>query len=247
MPEGPSIVIFKNDLRRFAGKKVKESSGVTKTLDPTRLKGKTVTDLRSFGKHLLICFGDDLTLRIHFLMFGTYRLDKSKEAPIRLHLGFAKGEEVNFYTCSMRLLEGDLDEIYDWRADILSPEWDPALALKKLKDSPKDRMICDILMDQEIFAGLGNIIKNEVLFRKQVHPESLIGAIPLKKKKELVKDAVDYAYLFLQWKQEFTLRKHWQAHTKTICPRDGTKLTKAHTGKGDRRSFWCDTCQKLYE
>ena len=246
MPEGPSIIIYKKELQRFAGKRVKETSGVSKTIDPSRLKGKTITDLRSFGKHLLICFGDSLTLRIHFLMFGSYRFDDSKEAPIRLHLGFAKGEEINFYTCDLRFIEGDLDETYDWRGDIMNKEWDASLALKKLKAEPADRMICDVLMDQTIFAGLGNIIKNEILFRTKIHPESAVGAIPLRKRKELIEDAVDYAQLFLEWRQAGTLKKHWQAHTKKKCPDCCGPITKEQTGKGARRSFFCEECQKLY-
>jgi len=246
MPEGPSLVMFKEDLQRFAGKRVKEASGISKTIEPERLKGKTITGLKTFGKHLLICFGDNLTLRIHFLMFGKYAFDQTKEAPIRLHLGFAKGEEINFYTCSLRFIEEPLDEVYDWRGDILSEEWDPVLALKKVNKEPPDRMICDVLMDQDIFAGLGNIIKNEVLFRMKIHPESQVGAIPLAKKKALIKDVVAYAYLFLEWRREGTLTKHWQAHRKQTCPRDKTKLTKRHTGKGDRRSFFCEECQELY-
>ena len=246
MPEGPSIIIYKKDLQRFLGKRVKDASGVSKTIDPGRLKGKTITDLKTFGKHLLICFGDELTLRIHFLMFGTYRFDQSKEAPIRLHLGFARDEEINFYTCSLRFIESDLDEVYDWRGDILNDDWDPALALKKLKEGPQDRMICDALMDQDIFAGLGNIIKNEVLFRTKVHPESLVGKIPMRKRKEIITDVVDYAQLFLEWRQKGTLKKHWQAHTKKTCPDCGRPLTKEHTGVGKRRSFYCEECQKLY-
>ncbi len=66
MPEGPSIIIFKKDLSRFKGKRVKEASGISKTIEPERLKGKIITGIKSFGKHLLICFGDELTLRIHF-------------------------------------------------------------------------------------------------------------------------------------------------------------------------------------
>ena len=31
-------------------------------------------------------------------------------------------------------------------------------------------MVCDALLDQTVFAGVGNIIKNEVLFRTGVHP-----------------------------------------------------------------------------
>ncbi len=147
-------------------------------------------------------------------MFGTYRFDKSKDAPVRLHLGFARDDEVNFYTCALRFIEGPLEEAYDWRGDIMNETWSAELALKKLKALPEDTMICDALMNQDIFAGLGNIIKNECLFRTEIQPESLVSAIPLKKKKVLIEDVVEYAQLFLQWRQEGTLKKHWQAHTK---------------------------------
>src|SRR5688500_10996318 len=140
MPEGPSIVIYTKELQRFVGKRVKEASGVSKTIDPARLNGKSITELRSFGKHLLIRFGEDLTLRIHFGMFGTIRCDQEKAAPIRLHLGYAKGEEMNFYTCALRYIEGSLNDVYDWRGDIMNDSWDTALALKKLKEGPADRM-----------------------------------------------------------------------------------------------------------
>ena len=124
--------------------------------------------------------------------------------------------------------------------------WDTNLALKKLKEGPQDRMICDALMDQDIFAGLGNIIKNEVLFRTGIQPESTVGSIPLAKKKELIQDVVDYAQLFLEWRQAGTLKKHWQAHTKKKCPDCGGPILKKYTGKGERRSFFCEECQKLY-
>jgi endonuclease VIII len=246
MPEGPSLVIFKKDIERFLGKRVKEASGVSKTIEPARLKGKTITALNTHGKHLLISFEEDLTLRVHFLMFGTYRFDQTKAAPIQLHLGFPRDQELNFYTCSLRFIEEDLDEVYDWRIDVMREEFDTALALKHLKALPEDIMICDALLDQTIFAGLGNIIKNEVLYRTRVQPESLVSAIPLKKKKEIVQDVLDYTQLFYEWRLAGTLKKHWQAHTKKTCAVCGGKLVKEYAGKTKRRSFYCPNCQELY-
>ena len=53
--------------------------------------------------------------------------------------------------------------MYDWRADVMSEHWDPVLARKRLRAQP-DTLVCDALLDQDLFAGVGNIIKNEVLF-----------------------------------------------------------------------------------
>ncbi len=65
-----------------------------------------------------------------------------------------------------------------------------------------------------VFAGVGNIIKNEVLFRIRVHPLSKIGKLPPRKLSELIKQARQYSFDFLEWKKAFVLRKHWLAHNK---------------------------------
>ena len=63
--------------------------------------------------------------------------------------------------------------------------WDAAAAAWKLRAHP-DMLVCDALLVQSIFAGVGNIIKNEVLFRIRLHPLSTIGALPARKLRELV-------------------------------------------------------------
>ncbi|MCK7556606.1 hypothetical protein MKQ70_16905 [Chitinophaga sedimenti] len=135
--------------------------------------------------------------------------------------------------------------MYDWSADIMSDSWNARQARAKLKASP-DMLVCDALMDQQIFSGLGNIIKNEVLFRTRIHPESRVGAIPAKKITELLREVVKYSFEFLHWKKENTLKKHWQAHTKKTCPRCHIPFFKKHTGKTRRRSFFCTNCQVYY-
>jgi endonuclease-8 len=244
MPEGPSIVILKEAVHPFIGKRVVAASGTSKTLDFKRITGKKIVDFKSWGKHFLICF-PDFTLKIHLLMFGSYRINERKDALPRLSLLFSRKSELNFYACAITVLEQPLDEIYDWSADVMNKAWDAKKALKKL-DAQPGMLICDALLDQEIFAGAGNIIKNEVLFRTRVHPESLIGKLPAAKRKELIREVVHYSFQFLEWKKEFTLKKHWLVHTKTVCPQHHTPLQKQYLGKTNRRTFFCTACQKLY-
>jgi hypothetical protein len=124
MPEGPSIQILREEAAGFAGKTVLRASG-NSSIDISRLVGHRVVAVRSWGKHFLIEF-KGFSLRIHLLMFGSYRINESKEgATPRLSLGFAGGKELNFYTCSVRLIEEPLDLVYDWSADVLSDAWDP--------------------------------------------------------------------------------------------------------------------------
>jgi endonuclease VIII len=243
MPEGPTIVILKEKVKVFKGKKIVQVEGNAK-IDLQRLKNKKVIAFKSWGKHFLICF-DDFTIRVHFLMFGSYTINEKKDRKPRLALTFKNGE-LNIYTASVKLLEQNADEIYDWSADVMNENWNALKAKRKLKVK-NEMMICDALLDQEIFAGVGNIIKNEVLFITRVHPESIIKNIPAKKINELVKEARDYSFDFLKWKKEFVLKKHWLAYAKKICPRCDIPFIKRHLGKTNRRTFFCENCQLLYK
>jgi endonuclease VIII len=128
----------------------------------------------------------------------------------------------------------------------MSPQWDAVLARKRLRTHP-EMLTGDALLDQDIFAGVGNIIKNEVLFRIRVHPLSKVGALPPPKLRELVDQARQYSFEFYEWKKRYVLRKHWLAHTKRTCPRCNIPFRKAHLGRTNRRSFYCENCQLRYE
>lgn len=244
MPEGPSIVILKELIQalHLEGKQVLALSGNTK-IEKERMLHQQVTEFKSWGKHFLICF-KGFSLRIHFLMFGSYRINERKETPARLTLSFDDAE-LNFYTCSLKFIEGDINDSYDWSADVMAKQWDPKKALKKIMTKP-EALICDILLDQDIFAGVGNIIKNEVLYRLRIHPLNQIENIPLAKLKLLIAEARLYSFDFLEWKKAYVLKKHWLVHTKKICPL-GHSLEKAHLGKTKRRTFYCTVCQRLYK
>lgn len=243
MPEGPSIVILKELTADFIGKKILHADG-NSTIDKTRISGQVIKSIRSWGKHFLIEL-PDFSVRIHFLMFGSYLINSRKESPPRLSLTFADKTELNFYACSVKLIDGELDDIYDWSADVMSEHWNPSAARKKLLLTP-NKFSCDALLDQDIFSGVGNIIKNEVLFRIRVHPLSIIGALSTAKLRELIQQAQHYSFEFLEWKKAFVLKQHWQAHNKRTCPRCKIPFTRAHLGKTHRRSFFCEKCQKIY-
>ena len=244
MPEGPSIVLLKEEVLPFTGKKIIAVSG-NSTIDQSRLLKQKIIAFKSWGKHFLICF-KEFTLRIHFLMFRSYLVNEKKPGrQIRLNLTFKKGE-INFYTCSIKYLEGDINQYYDWSADVMNDSWNPKNARKKLKANP-DLLACDALLEQNIFAGVGNIIKNEVLYHIRIHPESLIKKIPATKISAMIKEARNYSFQFLEWKRNYELKKHWLAHTKKICLRCNLPIIRKITGKKNRRSFICNNCQVLYK
>ena len=235
---------MKENLQQFVGGKVISVRGNAK-IEKETLTGKTLQNIRTFGKQTYLEF-DEIAVRIHLLMFGSYSVNEQTRPnqSLRFCLKFATGE-IYFYTCSVKIVDKEFLKKIPWEADVLSDEWDPAAAKRKLKNQ-SHTMVCDALLDQDIFSGVGNIIKNEVLFRIAVQPESLVGNLPHEKLEALIKEARNYSFDFLRWKRDYVLKKHWLVHNKKFCPECGNQLVRRHTGKRNRRSFYCEKDQALY-
>lgn len=58
--------------------------------------------------------------------------------------------------------------------DVCSPKFSFSRAESEVKKQ-KGRMLCDVLMDQRVLPGVGNIIKNEALFDSGLHPAVKVG------------------------------------------------------------------------
>jgi endonuclease-8 len=245
MPEGPSIYIITEAIRPLLKGQIVATAHGNAKIDMQAITGKKVMGVRSWGKHLLISF-PGITIRIHFLMWGSYSINDQTRPDRSLRLCLATGDNrIFFYTCAIKVLEKNWKEDYDWEADLLSKKWNASRARKKLKALP-EIMVCDAILDQNIFAGAGNIFKNEVLYRIKVHPETKIKNLPPRKLTELVNEVHNYSYDFLEWKKQFVLKKNWLAHTKRTCKRCDLPLIKKHMGKTQRRTFFCKNCQVKY-
>lgn len=245
MPEGPTIYLLTEDLSSFQNQRVVNVRGNSKAgID--EINGLTVIKIINWGKHLLICLTNNITIRVHFMLFGSCTINEKKQRPERLGLDFANGGEVNFYSCSVKLLKGDIGTLYDWSSDVLNEEWDELKAKQKVLEHSGE-LICDVLLNQNIFSGVGNIIKNEVLFRTRLQPESIVEKIPETRLIEVIRDARNFSMQFLEWKRLFVLKKNLAVHNRKMCPRCDIKITrKAQVGKTRRRAFFCENCQQLF-
>lgn len=242
MPEGPSLRILAEEAAKFEHRKVLEASGNAK-VDIQRLENKTIQSLKTWGKHYLIIFSD-FYVKVHFLMIGSYSIDEKRKAKVRLGLHFTNGD-LYFYASQIQIHEGNPDDSYDWQADIMSDAWSRSLALKKIRSKP-DAVICDLLLDQEIAAGSGNIIKNEALYRAKVHPESTVSEIPADRLRKILDEARAFSFEFLKWKKKGQLSKHLSIYSKEKCPEGHDSVEVKYTGKTRRKSFICTKCQKKY-
>jgi len=117
MPEGPSLVILKEEVASFKGKKIIEVNGNSKE-NIKQLEGQKILDFKTWGKHFLIVL-PKLTVRVHFLLFGTYFINYRKKTNPKLALEISNGS-LNCYVCAVQFIEKPLNDVYDWEVDLLS-------------------------------------------------------------------------------------------------------------------------------
>ncbi|HUR11982.1 MAG TPA: DNA-formamidopyrimidine glycosylase family protein [Flavitalea sp.] len=242
MPEGPAILHLRNTLLPFKGKIVKQSGGYG-PMPTAWIKGKKLLDIRTWGKHLLFIFGNG-TVRVHLMLFGEILINERRKINRSFYLEFAEGE-INGYVVKAEKLKASPEETYDWRIDILHDDFDPAY-VKSLIKQKSTKTIDDILMDQKIFSGVGNKIRNESLYRAGIHPFSIVGSIPPAKITKLVKEVVKYAKIFyknLETKGEHSAFGVYQQE----FTENGSEVTMQILTKSKRKLFFSEHDQVLYK
>jgi endonuclease-8 len=248
--EGPSIHLAAEQLSSFVGRRVASVDGNSR-IGIDRLLRKTVRDIFAWGKHLVFQF-DAFALRVHFLLWGTFAAsvkgtpvtgDYRRASEPRLVLTFVNGE-ITIWSASVKFVEHPhVRETYDFSADVLADEWNPRRALQKMRRHPRAE-IADALLDQAIFAGVGNIIKNEVLFRTRTSPMARVGKLSHRKQKQIVADARAFSFRFLELRRKFALRKNLEIYGRSECPSCGRRVSRKVHGVRGRRSFFCVDCQR---
>lgn len=248
--EGPSIFLAAEQLMPFVGKKILSLSGNTK-IGKERLLNEKILAIFPYKKYLFFQF-KEFALRTHFLMYGSFEATingimvtgehrKKIRAP-RLALQFKNGH-LELYNCSVHFIESsNAAKLCDFTMDIMSKTWDDRLTYTRVKKYRLEE-IADVLLDQEIFGGVGNIIKNEVLLKAHVSPERAIGSISAMKLKEIIDICREYVFNFYEWRKKFELKNHYQVYRQSFCKQCGNKVIRKKTGLRGRISFICTHCQ----
>ena len=189
MPEGDTIFRAAQTLHRaLAGRVVTEFDSMfpalTRVNVDTPIVGRTIESVTARGKHSLMAFSGDLVLRTHMRMNGSWHIYRPGERwqrpprDMRVLVGTDAFVAVGFNVPDAELLTArTLDrhrQLQRLGPDLLDPAFDRAEALRRMREHDREA-IADVLLNQRVMAGIGNVFKSEILFMAGVHPFAATG------------------------------------------------------------------------
>jgi endonuclease-8 len=245
---------------------------LTRFHDDTPLTGQTVDEVESRGKWLLIHFSGGGTLATHMLMSGSwhiYRPGERWQQPrinMRIVLENSDYVAVGFRVPVAKMLKADelarALQIPVPAIDVLSDEFYPAEVERRVL-AHHDEEIADVLLHQEVIAGVGNVFKSEICFVTGINPFCKVAALdrdPIRAaiaaaqrlvKANVLEDSDDTIVTYGGRQRRTT---HAADPTASLwvygrngepCRRCGERICRRIQGPDARVTFWCSRCQPL--
>jgi endonuclease VIII len=212
-----------------------------------RLDGRRLEAVQARGKHLLLYFGA-LILHSHLGMSGGWHLYGRGERwrrPRSSAWAILSGEHreaVQFGGPTLRVFSASRlsrdPQLARLGPDILAEDFDPGPVVTVMRADPT-RSVGDVLLDQGLVAGIGNIFKSEACFAARLDPWRPVG--------ELTDDelrAVLLAARDLMLEAVASGRNPTQVYRRRgPCLVCGQRIASRGQGDGNRTTYWCPSCQ----
>ena len=274
MPEGDTIFRTARTLHRaLAGKPVVRFDSIfpalTRVHEDTPLTGRTVVGVSSAGKHVLIRFSEGLVLRTHMRMNGSwhiYRPGETWQRPrrdMRIVVATPDFEAVGFNIPVVEFIrDSDLprhEELRRLGPDLVSEDFDEADAIERIQ-ARRAVEIGDVLLNQRVVAGIGNVYKSETLFACGVDPFAAAGTLDEETVRRLVRTARKFlrvnasgdlaamttytGYRRTTSRDDPSQRLWVYGRARLPCRRCGTPIRARKQGADARLTYWCPSCQK---
>ena len=254
MPEGDTLVRTAAGLRPYLiGREVTAARARQPGPQADRLVGSTVTAIETQGKNLLIHFSNGLEVRTHLRLYGSWHRYRpgerwrKPESRARLVLEVPGAVAVCFDAPVVELFEQRTESLHPALAplgpDLLSPTFDEAEALRRLRDPSRAGLtIGEALLDQRALAGIGTIWRAETLWTERTSPFVPVGELDDATLQRLVATA-------RRLLSDSVLNRNpgpMGAYRRTglPCRRCGTVVRSRVYGSDlARRVYWCPRCQ----
>jgi len=264
VPEGDSIARLAARLRPALEGRTVVRFDAPHVAGPRPKAGSTVTKVESYGKYLMISFDDGHVLETHLRMNGRWDLYAPGERwrkPVHLAravIEVADAVAVCFAAPVVRIRRekrtgGDID-LTQVGTGQLGPDLcrddadlDEALRRIPLVCDP-DADIADVLLDQRVAAGVGNVFKSEVLWACKLHPLTPVREVDEATRRKLFETAAQQLRANLGRGPRTTVSGPpgslaVYARGRRQCRRCGATIVWKRTGRDKRTTYWCPTCQ----
>jgi endonuclease-8 len=253
MPEGDTLVRTAAGLRPYlVGRPVLAARARHPGPRTERLVGATVTAVETAGKNLLIRFDNGLEVRTHLRMHGSWHRyrpgERWRRPAVRasLVLEVPGSVAVCFDAPVVELFEQRTEHMHPSLArlgpDLLADPPDLDEAVRRLRDpSRADRSIAEALLDQRTLAGIGNEIRNQVLWEGRLSPWTQVATVGDDDLRRLVERA---AAILREGAATGSRPRSVHRRAGRPCPRCGTLIRVEHQGRDlPRLTYWCPACQ----
>jgi endonuclease VIII len=263
MPEGDTIYRTATSLRRWlAGRQVTAVLTSVPGLSLDRLIGASVTSIESQGKHLLIRFSNGDTLHTHMRMTGSWHVysagERWRRAVRRANVVLEAGDRVAvcFDVPVVELLATRAERVHPALAglgqDLLSGhdlDRDGARTRARLR-AEQWPLIGDLLLDQRVVAGIGNIYRCETLFQCRIDPWAPVDSLADADLDQLLTTAARLLKASAMGSGGGRTRFEGRPDRPWVyrragrpCRQCGTVIKSARLGRQARTVYWCPTCQ----
>ncbi len=183
MPELPEVETIKNNLQEIKGKKItalnirRQDIIKQKDFDPEELIDQEVTNIDRRGKYLCLATGNHCHLLVHMGMTGRFFLLDQELSYEDKHLHFVlhldPGRKILFQDPrrfgGIWFVRETATFFQTMGMEPLSPDFSPEYCLKVM--ARRKTSIKNILLNQSIIAGIGNIYADEALYAAGIMPD----------------------------------------------------------------------------
>jgi endonuclease-8 len=256
MPEGDSVAGHAELLRPvLVGRRVESVAGTARSVrsNSSRILDARVESVRTVGKHLVVDLSTGFSIRVHLGMPGRWRVsarDSSPSGSARLVLTTATHHAACY---SAPTIEVDRTPSIDAYLARLGPDlagaFDTDEFLRRAR-SVADGPIAELLLNQRVLAGVGNVYKSEVLFLEGLHPDTAVSSVDDDALASMAQTAADLISVNVGSGPRTTTGRRGRGQELWVygrggrpCRRCGTAI--ARDAGGDRVTYWCPTCQPL--
>ena len=255
MPEGDTIHRSAASLRRWlVGREITGARTQVASLALDRVIGQTVDDVEARGKHLLMRLTPSgRVLHSHMRMTGSWHVYPAGQPwrrparQARLVLECGDHVAVCFNAPVIELLKdgGELlhPSLSKLGPDILDDQLDVHGIRTRAKARDPEVSLGELLLDQRVVSGVGNIWRCEALYAERLNPWTPRAAITDDQWDALVSTAA--RLMRTSARGTMADRPVAQVHRRAgrPCPRCGTRIEARQQGDLARTAYWCPTCQ----